>query len=508
MMSPEAAILPASAKRNLIILSGITGSAVYEFTWSIAGVALPHMQGSFSATPDQIAWVMTAFIMGTVVTIACTGWLSARFGRKRVYLTSIAGFGISLLMCGMATTLQEEVLWRLAQGIFGAALLPLGQAITVDAFPPERHGAATAIWTLGIIGAGIMGPVIGGAVVDFLSWRWVFYLNMPIAILAFVLALAVLPESEPDRDNRLDWFGFVTIIIAVTAFQAVFSRGERLDWFASTEIIVECAICAVAFYLFVVHTMTTERPFFRPSLFRDRNFNLGVITAFFNGAIATLPLVILPLMLEQLVGYSAVDTGLLLFPRGVGLVIASVLLARFDHQLPEKHVTVVSVVLLVVSGYAMAGWTADVSAQEIIWVNLLQGAGSGAIFIALNTLTFSTLEPRLKTEGLAVYYTVMFVGVTVGIAGIVAVLTRMTQVAHAVISAHVNPYSERFRLLAPPEIWDRAEIAGLAALEREVTRQAEMIAYSDSFLIATLISLAVLPLAFMFRIPNPETAVD
>lgn len=507
-MSPEVAILPAPAKRYLIILSGMTGSAVYEFTWSIAGVALPHMQGSFSATPDQIAWVMTAFIMGTVTTIACTGWLSVRFGRKRVYLVSIAGFGVSLLMCGMATTLHEEVFWRVAQGVFGAALLPLGQAITVDAFPADRHGAATAIWTFGVIGGGIMGPVIGGAVVDFLSWPWVFYLNLPIAIIAFVLASVVLPDSEPNRDNRLDWFGFVTIIVALTAFQAVFSRGERLDWFESTEIVVECAVGALAFYLFVAHTLTTERPFFRPSLFRDRNFNLGLITAVFNGAIATLPLVILPLFLEQMIGYSANDAGLLIFPRGIGLVIASVALARFDRYLPAKHVTVASVIVLVVSGFAMAGWTADVSTQEIVWVNLAQGAGSGAIFITLNTLTFSTLEPRLKTEGLALYYTVLFFGVTVGIAGIVAVLTRMTQVAHAVVGAHVNPFSERFRLLAPLETWDRTEIAGLAALEQEVTRQAEMIAYSDSFLIATLISLAVLPLAFMFRSPNPEAAVD
>ncbi len=507
-MGAEGAIPLSRAQRFLIVIAGVGGSAVYEFIWTIAGVALPHMQGSFAASPDQIAWVMTAFIMGTVVTIACTGWLSARFGRKRVYLTSIAGFAVSLLLCGSATTLHEEVVWRLAQGIFGAALLPLGQAITADAFPPDRHGAATAIWSIGIMGGAIMGPVAGGAVVEFLSWPWVFYLNFPLAILAFAIAAAVLPNSEPDRDNKLDWFGFSAIVIALTAFQVMFNRAERLDWFASTEVVTECVIGTLAFYLFVAHSLTAERPFFRPSLFRDRNFNLGLAAAFANGTVVTLPLVIIPLMLQQVAGYPALDAGLLMFTRGLGLMMSSVVLARFDRQLPAKHVMIAGFAVLLVTGLAMAGWTADVSAREVAWINFAQGAGSGAAFIAINALTFSTLDVRLKTEGLAVFYTVLFTGATIGIAAIVAVLTRMTQVAHAVVGAHVNPFSERFRLLAPPEIWDRGEIAGLAALEQEVMRQAEMIAYSDSFLVAALIPIAALPLAFLFRDPNPGTAAD
>ena len=498
----------AGIRRYLIILSGIGGSAVYEFTWSIAGVALPHMQGAFSATPDQIAWVMTAFIMGTVVTIACTGWLSARFGRKRIFLTSICGFTVSLAMCALATSLEEEVLWRLAQGIFGAALLPLGQAITVDAFPPERHGAATAIWSLGTIGGGIMGPVVGGAVVEFLSWPWIFYLNIPFAILALVVSWLVLPDTKPDRDNKLDWFGLATIVIAATAFQVLFSRAERLDWFASTEVIVECAIGTMALYLFVAHSLTTKRPFFRPALFRDRNFNLGLVAAFVNGAVVTLPLVVMPLMLQQMAGYPVLDAGLLLFPRGIGLAMISILLAHFDRALPPRHVMFVGFLTLLVSGLAMAGWTADVSVREIVWVNLAQGVGAGAVFISINALTFATLPVRLKTEGLALFYTVLFTGATIGIAAIVSVLTRMTQVARAVVGAHVNPFSERFRLMTVPDIWDRAETAGLAALEREVMRQAEMIAYSDSFLATALISLAALPLAFLFRDPKPETAAE
>lgn len=503
-MSIEVIPPTAGVRRTLIVLSGMGGSAVYEFTWSIAGVGLPHMQGSFSATPDQIAWVMTAFIMGTVITIASTGWLSARFGVKRVYLTSIAGFGVSLIMCGIATTLQEEIVWRLVQGVFGATLLPLGQSIVVAAYPPDRHGAATAIWSIGIIGGGIMGPVIGGGVVEFMSWPWMFFLNLPIAIVAFFVALAVLPDTKPDPDIHLDGFGLTTIIVAATAFQIVFGRGERLDWFSSDEIIIECSIGVLALYLFIVHSLTTGRPFFRPALFRDRNYSLGLIAAFFNGAIAALPLVILPLMLQQMAGYPALEAGILLFPRGVGLVIVSMVLARYDRHLPQRYVLLVGLAMSFASGYVMIGWTADVSATEVIWVNLVQGAGSSAMFIAINTLTFSTLKAELKTEGFALYYTVLFTGATIGIAVIVAVLTRMTQVATSVVGAHINPYNERFRLLNLPEIWDYTETVGLATLQQEVAVQAQMIGYSDSFFAAAVISLVALPLAFLFRDPTPE----
>ncbi len=505
-MRPESRLLSARAQRHLIILAGVGGSAVYQFTWTIAGVALPHMQGTFSASPDQISWVMTAFIMGTVGAIAASGWLAARYGRKQVYLVSIAGFTVSLLLCGAATSLEEEVVWRLASGIFGAALMPLGQAITVDAFPPQRHGAATAVWSIGLMGGGIMGPVAGGAVVDFMSWPWVFYLNIPLGILAFLIALVALPASKPDPAHKLDWFGFVTIIVAVTAFQALFNRAERLDWFSSTEILAEAAVGALALYLFIAHSLTTERPFFRPILFRDRNFNLGLVAAFANGTVATLPLVIMPLMLQLMAGYPALDAGVLMFPRGLGLVLASFALARYDSHLPPKYTMVAGIAVLLIAGSAMATWTADVGAWEVAWVNLAHGAGAGAIFIAINSLTFATLDVRLKTEGFAVYYTVLFSGATIGIAVIVAVLTRMTQVAHAVVGAHINPFNESFRLLPVPDIWDRSELAGLAALEREVTRQAQMIAYSDSFLVAALIPLAVLPLVFLFRTPKREIA--
>ena len=485
--------------RWIIVIVAIGGGTVFEFIWSIAGVALGQMQGTFSATPDQIAWVMTSFIMGSVIAIACTGWLSGRFGRKQVFLIALFGFGVSLVMCGSASTIEEEVFWRLLQGVFGAPMLPLSQAIVVDSFPPERHGSATAIWTFGIIGGALLGPVAGGAIVEFLNWPWIFYLNVPLTALVFIVAWFVLPATQPDPDNKLDWIGLLAIVISITAFQIAFSRGERLDWFDSYEILIEVGIGFLGLYLFVAHSLTCDRPFFRPALFRDFNYSLGLVAAMANGAIATLPLVILPLMLEQVVGFSSLDTGLLLLSRGLGLMVVSALLARYDQLLPPKTVLVSSFVLALVSGYMMVEWTDDVSAVEVFWVNVAQGAAAEAIFIAINTLTFSTLPSHLKTKGLALYYTLLFAGSTIGIAAIVAVLTRMTQVAHLEVGAHINPYNERFQLLALPDSWDRNETEGLIALQREVLRQAEMIAYSDAFLAAAAVALAGIPLALMFR---------
>ncbi len=503
-MPSDAAIEVTSGQRAAIVLTAIGGGLVFEFIWSIAGVALAHMQGSFSATPDQIAWVMTSFIMGSVITIACTGWLASRFGRKQIFLISLFGFGVTLVMCGSATTIEQEVLWRFLQGVFGAPMLPLSQAITVDVFPPERHGSATALWTLGIIGGGILGPAVGGVIVEYISWEWVFYFNIPLTVVVFIVGIFVLPPTKPDPENRLDWFGLLAIIIAVTAFQIALSRAERLDWFDSYEIIIEISIGGLALYAFIVHSLTTEKSFFRPALFRDLNYSVGLVAALANGAIATLPLVILPLMLEHIVGLSVSETGMLLLSRGVGLMLVSALLARYDQLMPFKVLLIISFAVSLVSGYFMAQWTSDVSVEEIFWVNMVSGAASGAIFIAINTLTFSTLKSELKTEGFALYYTILFAGATIGIAAIVAVLTRMTQVAHSVVGAHVNPFNQNFKYPRISDFWDMENLEGLQTLENEVLRQAEMIAYSDAFLAAAFIALAGIPLTLLFRSPKSK----
>ena len=483
----------------VVMLSSIVGTSVYEFTWTIAGVALPHMQGAFSATPDEIAWVMTAFIMGSTVMIAISGWLSIRFGRRRMFLASIAGFTASLIMCALATTLFEEAIWRFVQGFLGGALIPLGKAITVDAFPREKRGEAIALWGIGLVASAVLGPVIGGVVVEFYDWPWIFYLNVPVGIVAYVVAWAIVPETEIKPDHRLDWLGCSALIIGVVTLQLLLNRGERLDWFGSPEIIIESVLAGIAFYIFVVHSATTERPFLEPRLFRDKNFQLGLIFGFINGAIVTLPLVLLPLLLQTLAAYPVIDAGTLMLARGFGVMFGMLVLSRLITRLDPRHILAVGFMCVAASSWAMSGWTLDVLAFDVIWTNFVQGVGSGIMFVPITTLAFTTLSRRHTTEGFSVFFLVFFTGTTVGFAVIFAVLTRTAQISHAVLSEYVNPYNELFRYSFIRELWNPAEANGLAALDAEITRQATMIAYNNSFYATALVSLAMLPLIFLFR---------
>lgn len=502
-MSPNAkgqrvSIPLKNAGPYMVLLSSIVGTSVYEFTWTIAGVALPRMQGAFSATPDEITWVMTAFIMGSTVMIAFSGWLSVRFGRRRVFLASIAGFTASLVMCALATTLFEEAIWRFVQGFLGGALIPLGKAITVDAFPREKRGEAIALWGTGLVASAVLGPVIGGIVVEFYDWPWIFYLNIPIGIVAYVVAWAIVPETEIEPDHRLDWLGSSALLIGVVTLQLLLNRGERLDWLKSPEIITETFIAGLAFYIFVAHSATTDQPFLEPRLFRDKNFLLGLVFGFVNGAIVILPLVLLPLLLQNLAGYPAIDAGMLMLARGFGVMFGMLVLSRLMTRLNPRHILAVGLICVAASSWAMSGWTLDVLVLDVIWTNFVQGFGSGIMYVPITTLAFTTLPKRYTTEGFSVYFLVFFTGTTVGIAIIFAVFTRTAQISYAVLSEYVNPYNDVFKYAAIPKLWNLAETSGLVALDAEITRQATMIAYNNSFQATAFVALAMLPLILLF----------
>ena len=483
----------------MVMLASVAGTSVYEFTWTIAGVALPHMQGAFSATPDEIAWIMTAFIMGSTVMIAISGWLSTRFGRRRMFLASIAGFTASLVMCAMATTLFEEAVWRFVQGFLGGALIPLGKAITVDAFPREQRGEAIALWSMGLVASAVLGPVVGGVVMEYYDWPWIFYLNVPVGIFAYAVAWAIVPETEIRPDHRLDWLGLCALLIGVVTLQLLLNRGERLDWFGSPEIIIETVVSGVALYIFVVHSVTTKEPFLELQLFRDKNFRLGLLFGFINGAITTLPLVLLPLLLQNLAAYPVIDSGILMLARGLGIIFGMLVLSRIITRLDPRHILAVGFVCVTVSSWAMSGWTVDVRMLDVIWTNFVQGFGSGIMFVPITTLGFATLPKRYTTEGFSVFFLVFFTGTTVGFAGVFAILTRTAQISHAVLSEYVNPYNELFRYPSIAELWNTTDSTGLAAIDAEITRQATMIAYNNSFYATALVSIAMLPLILLFR---------
>lgn len=490
----------SGATRWLLIISAITGSIVFEFTWTIAGVALPHMQGAFSATPDQIAWVMTSFVMGSSVAIICIGWFSVRFGRKRMFAISISGFAVTLVMCATSTTLLEESIWRFFQGVLGAGLIPLGQAITMDAYPKEKAGQATALWGNGVVLGGIMGPVIGGVMVEYFSWPGIFWLNVPIALIALVGVIFFIPESETETDRHLDWFGMGTLVIGLATLQVALNRGERLEWFESPEIIIEFLVVIFMFYLYIAHSFTYPRSAFLPrELFKDKNFLLGLFFIAVNGALAILPLVLVPLLLQNIGGYPVITAGGLLVSRGVGLLFGLTIVGQLTNRFDIRYILAGGFLCMFISGWGMSLWTVEVSQWEVIWTNFMQGVASGAIFVTITTLTFSTITGRFRTEGFAVFHTIFFTGSALGVALIMAIHTRTSQISRALLNEHITPFNEVFNYRLMPELWNLGNLSGLAELETELVKQATMIAYNNTFFTIAALSLMVLPLAFLFK---------
>lgn len=494
---------PATSTGQLIrlfaIASAIAGTVAYEITLGIVGVALPHMQGHFSATPDQIAWVLTAFTVGTTVMIGCSGWFSSRFGRKRLFLVSLAGFIVATVMCGSVDSLVAETAWRLVQGLLGAPLMPLGQAITVDCFPEDRQNLASSVWAMGAVGGVVTAPVIGGYLIEFHGWRWVFYITLPFAGFALVGTAVFVSETARDAERKLDWLGFVTLVVAIAGVQLALSRGERQDWFESEEIVVELAIAVLAMTLFVVRNFKSPYPFIPLELVRDWNFNIGAVLFFVFGAVLILPVVLLPLLLQQLGGYPVFTAGALLLPRGIGTVFALLISGWLFSNANPKNLLIIGFIFIAAASWNMSTWTPEVSVWEITWTTIFQGFGSGITFVPNIAIAFWTVSNRYRTEGLAFLYLLFYFGSAIGVAAIFAFQSKSIQVNRSALVENITLFNETLRL---PGGWDVDSPAGLAAISLEIDRQAQIIAYSNTFLIISVTALLMLPLIMMVSRPK------
>ena len=507
----EVAPQPATTttRRVMITLCATLATASYSFTWNSVGVALPHMQGAFSATTDQITWVMIAFIIGSATITATVGWLSTRFGRKQLFLAAIAGFTVTLLGCGAASTLEEMVIWRFLQGICGAALLPLGQTIAVNAFPPERHAQATSLWALGFVTSNLFAPTIAGQLIDGLGWAWIFHVVVPLGAVLMVASWFLVPVTEK-APRPMDWTGFITLIVGVGALQLMLARGERLDWFESTEILIEAVVAGLGLYLFVAHTATAQKSFVDRALFRNRNYVLGQGFIFLIGSVLFLPLLLLPLLLQQIGDYPAIETGNLLMSRGFGSILGLLIMSQIRSRVDPRPILCFG---LLVTGYAawtMSGWTVEIRPQDVIWANFLQGLASGAVWASLNTLALKGLDKRVQDQGFGLFYLSFDVGNAIGTAAIVGLHARESQINHALLTEHINPFNEVLRYGALRDAWPVDETLGLAALDLEVTRQATMIAYNTSFLVIAGLLMCLIPGILLFRKPvvNPPDRTD
>ena len=488
--------------RMAITACVMVASLMQALDTTIANVALPYIQGSVAASQDQIAWVLTSYIAAAAIMTPPTGFLAARFGVKRLFLASIAGFTVASMLCGMAQSLLQIVLFRVLQGIFGAALIPLSQTVLFSVYPKERQGFAMALWGVAVMAGPVLGPVLGGWLTYNYTWRYVFYINLPVGVLAFLGMVAFLPDSGRNAGAKLDWFGFGTLSLAIGAMQILLDRGEERDWFGSGEIWIEAIIAASAFYLFLVHTFTAREPFVRPSLFRDRNFTAGMLFIAVVGLTYYASLALQPPYLQGLMNYPVVTAGLVMGPRGIGTMAAMLAAGQLIGRIDTRILLGAGLALTAWSFYAMTGWTPDVAQATVVIVGVIQGVGLGLLFTPLSVVTLSTLSSEQRAEGAGLFSLSRNVGSSVGISVVNSLLTTNTQVNHADIVQHVTAVNRMFEHPTIAQFWNPLTAAGRAALDAVVTQQAQIIAYIDDYKLLMIATLVVIPLLIVFKRPS------
>jgi DHA2 family multidrug resistance protein len=494
---------PPGRNRAAITASIMLATIMQGVDTTIANVALPHIQGSLSASQDQIAWVLTSYIVAAAIMTPLTGWLAGRFGIKYVFLISVVGFTVASALCGAATSLVQIVLYRLLQGIGGAALVPLSQSVLLQINPPERHARAMAIWGIGVILGPIIGPALGGWLTDNYTWRWVFYINVPIGIVSAIGIFVFIQHSRYAHRESFDIFGFATLSLAIGALQLLLDRGQLKDWFGSTEICIEAVVSALTFYLFVVHTATgTGRSFLGRDLLKDANLVTGTLLMFFLGIILNGSLALLPTMLQDLMNYPVVTTGFVTAPRGVGTMVAMFLVARLIGRVDVRLLILVGLLLTALSLWQMTGWSLAMGMEPIIISGALQGFGMGFIFTPLSIISFSTLPRQVLTQGTAIFSLMRNVGGSVGISIVEMLLIQNTQVVHSRLVEGLRPDNPLAHPPFMPAPYSLSAPSGIAALNAEATRQAAMVAYIDDYKFMMIVVIVMLPLLLMLRRPR------
>lgn len=472
----------------------------------VASVALPTIRGAMSATPDEVSWILTASLISIAVGTPPIAWLSRRYGRRRLFLIVIGGFILNSMFVGMSTSLAQMVFFRALQGLCAAGLAPLAQQILLDVYPPEKHGVAMGWFTLGVMFGLVIGPTLGGVIVEYYNWRWVFLINVPVAMLAFFLILVFVPEGEKDTERHFDFFGFCALSIAIAGGQLVLDRGEQLDWLESTEIIVEIGIVAAALYVFVVHVLTTDQPFVNPALFRNPNFLVGLALVFTLGIAIYGYVGFFPSMLQTQMNYPALTTGFVLAPRGFATAACSVLAGWMLTRLQPRTVILIGIAGMVYSTWEMTRFTPEVSTVRMILVVSLQGGMMGMVSVCVATATFATLSPEQRAEGVSFFNLLRKMGSSVGVSILVGQLVRNSQTNRSAIAENISPFDERFDLAPMPPGWDMSEVSGLTAIEKTIVQQAEFLAYIQDFWLLTFITLAMVPLALLLRTRRAQPA--
>jgi DHA2 family multidrug resistance protein len=485
-------------KRMMLTVCAMTATIMQALDTTIANVALPYMQGSLSASLDQINWVLTSYIVASAIMTAPMGWLADRFGRKKLFIVCVAGFTISSLLCALSQNIGEIVLFRLMQGMAGAALVPLSQAVLLDAYTAEERGGAMAMWGIGVMLGPIMGPTLGAWLTDNYSWHWVFLINLPIGIITIFGIMLFMDETERNERLRFDWFGFIALAIGIGALQLLLDRGEQVGWYGSTEIWIETIVSAAGFYYFFAHSLTTAEPFVRFELFKDRNFVSGCIFMVVIGVVLFGTMALITPFMQDLLGYPIQTAGFLLGSRGVGTLLTMLVAPRLMRMFETRWLILAGLLLTGGTLWIYTGFSLETTQWMIVYSSVLQGVGLGLLFVPITTAAFVTLPGHLRTGGTAMLTLVRNIGSSIGISMVIANLTSETTYMHARLAAQVTPFNNALQFPDVHSILNLATDTGRALMDQIVTQQANLIAYLNDYKLLMILTLATIPLIFIF----------
>ena len=485
-------------ERIVITIPVLAASLLHSLNMSTAYVALPNIQGNLSAAPDQVGWVITAFVVATAIGTILTNLFSQKFGRRRVFLASIAGFTITSLFAATSGSLSELVFHRMLQGFVSAPLLPISQAIMLDTYPREKHGFAMSIWSMGMILGPVAGPTVGAMLTEFYDWRYVFFMNIPFGILAFVSILITLPAARSMR-QKTDWLGIFSLIVAVVCLQLVLDRGERLGWFESSEILFNSMVSGVAFYIFIVHSLTTASPYISLKIFSDRNYVIGLALIFTFGIAVFASLFILPLFLQNVQGYPVLSAGWVISSRGLGTMGAMLCSGFLLGLMPGKFLILFGLICVGGSNLWMTQWNADVGMEEVIWITMINGFGMGMMWVALTTVTFSTLPTIFRVEAASLFSLIRAIGASMGTSIVVSILVRSTQTNYIEMRSQISEFQAFTITNGFGGMLNVASELGLETIQNIVLSEAHMIAFLNDFVFLMVVAFLAMPLIFLLR---------
>ena len=493
--------LPSGPRRRLVMVTVVLASSVYGVDVVTIAIALPNMQGTFAATPVEIAWVATSFILGATAMIVCVGWISTKIGVRRFFLIAIASFMVFAVAGANADSLTEEIIWRMLMGAAGAAINPLSQLILLSVYPRSQAGQAIAVWGTGALIVPMMALPVAGYVIDLFGWPGVFYMSLPIGALALLGTLTFVSEVK-DRasQRRLDGFGLTLLIIGLGALQYGLSRGARQDWFASTEIVVVTIMFIGCAYLFAVHSATTRNPLLPAALFRHRNLSLGMAGVFVFGLTLTLVNLLLALMLQNQLGYPVELSALTLAPRFVGILIGQYLVTVLIVRMDARHLIAAGAIIAASMTWVMSGWSLAISPWQVMWPLVVHGIGDGFIWMSMNPLAVGTVPERDRPQAVPLYFLAFNIGFSTGVAGIMTYWANSSQSNHTLLAELITAFPSPASGLPPR--WDPIDPMVAATLTEEISRQAAMIAYNNCFIVMSLGTLLLVPIAYLMRDPG------